>query len=457
MIFKNFKRFFGDKSFYKMVLFVTLPIIIQQILINVVNLADNVMVGQLSQADINGVYISSQILFVCNLCLFGSVAGSGIFFAQYFGSKDEKHLKFVFKFKIVAALIIASILFLVLTFFIEPIAYLFSDVESEINVCKIYISILRFSVFPFALSNVLATSFREVKKTLIPMFASFIALLLNVCLNYILIFGHIGFEALGIEGAAIATMIARLIELLFLIIMTYALKMNYINGLFSKGERLEKGLIPKLIKCSIPLFMNEFLWSFGQMVISIGLCSRGEDARSGLAIANTVNNLFYIGALSLGNAISIIIGNTLGAGEIEKAKVQARQLIMLAIFVAIGFGTALIGFSSLITKAYNVNDDVRQIAINTMIIFGSLMWLFAINCSCFFVIRAGGNTKIVLAFDAMFGWVIQVPLSLIFAFFTNVSFEMLFFIVQGSEIIKLVLGLVMVHKNTWARNLVGVK
>lgn len=456
MIFKNFKRFFGNKAFYKMVFVVTIPIIIQQVLINVVNLADNVMVGQLSQSDINGVYISSQVLFVCNLCMFGSVAGSGIFFAQYFGSNDEKHLKFVFKFKIIAALIIASILFIVLTFFIEPIAHLFTDVETEIQVCKNYIGILKYSVFPFALSNVLATSFREVKKTLIPMFGSALALGINVILNYILIFGHFGLPRLEIEGAAIATLIARFIELFFLIVMTYVLKMNYIKGLFKKGEKLEKGLIPKLIKCSIPLFMNEFLWSFGQMVISIGLCSRGEDARSGLAIANTVNNLFYIGALSLGNAISIIIGNTLGAGEIEKAKIQARQLIMLAVFVAIGFGTALIGFSSLITKAYNVSDDVRQIAINTMIIFGSMMWMFAINCSCFFVIRAGGNTKIVLAFDSLFTWFIQVPLSLIFAFFTNVSFETIFFIVQGSEIIKLTLGLIMVHRNTWARNLVGV-
>ena len=456
MIFKKFKRFFGSKAFYKMVFVVTIPIIIQQVLINVVNLADNVMVGQLSQSDINGVYISSQVLFVCNLCMFGSVAGSGIFFAQYFGSNDEKHLKFVFKFKIIAALIIASILFIVLTFFIEPIAHLFTDVETEIQVCKNYIGILKYSVFPFALSNVLATSFREVKKTLIPMFGSALALGINVILNYILIFGHFGLPRLEIEGAAIATLIARFIELFFLIVMTYVLKMNYIKGLFKKGEKLEKGLIPKLIKCSIPLFMNEFLWSFGQMVISIGLCSRGEDARSGLAIANTVNNLFYIGALSLGNAISIIIGNTLGAGEIEKAKIQARQLIMLAVFVAIGFGTALIGFSSLITKAYNVSDDVRQIAINTMIIFGSMMWMFAINCSCFFVIRAGGNTKIVLAFDSLFTWFIQVPLSLIFAFFTNVSFETIFFIVQGSEIIKLTLGLIMVHRNTWARNLVGV-
>ena len=456
MIFKKFKRFFGSKAFYKMVFDVTIPIIIQQVLINVVNLADNVMVGQLSQSDINGVYISSQVLFVCNLCMFGSVAGSGIFFAQYFGSNDEKHLKFVFKFKIIAALIIASILFIVLTFFIEPIAHLFTDVETEIQVCKNYIGILKYSVFPFALSNVLATSFREVKKTLIPMFGSALALGINVILNYILIFGHFGLPRLEIEGAAIATLIARFIELFFLIVMTYVLKMNYIKGLFKKGEKLEKGLIPKLIKCSIPLFMNEFLWSFGQMVISIGLCSRGEDARSGLAIANTVNNLFYIGALSLGNAISIIIGNTLGAGEIEKAKIQARQLIMLAVFVAIGFGTALIGFSSLITKAYNVSDDVRQIAINTMIIFGSMMWMFAINCSCFFVIRAGGNTKIVLAFDSLFTWFIQVPLSLIFAFFTNVSFETIFFIVLGSEIIKLTFGLIMVHRNTWARNLVGV-
>ena len=453
---KKFKRFFGDKAFYKMVFIITLPIIIQQVLINVVNLADNVMVGQLTQADINGVYISSQVLFVCNLCLFGSVAGSGIFFAQYFGSKDEAHLKFVFKFKIVASLIIATILFIVLSFFIEPIAHLFTDVESEIEVCKKYIGILKYSVYPFALSNVLATSFREVKKTLIPMFASAFALLINVALNYVLIFGHLGLPRLEVEGAAYATMIARLLELIFLIIMTYVLKMNYVKGLFSRGEKLEKGLTLRLIKCSIPLFMNEFLWSFGQMVISIGLCSRGEDARSGLAIANTVNNLFYIGALSLGNAIAIIIGNTLGAGEIEDAKIKARQLIMLAIFVAIGFGLSLILFSSLITKAYNVNDNVRQIAINTMIIFGSMMWMFAINCSCFFVIRAGGNTKIVLAFDSLFTWFIQVPLSLIFAFYTNVSFEMLFFIVQGSEIIKLTLGLTMVHKNTWARNLVGV-
>lgn len=452
---KNLKKYIGNKAFYKIVFFVTLPLVLQQVLINIVNLADNVMVGQLTQIEMNGVYIASQIFFVCMLGLFGSIEGSSIFFAQYFGGNDEKHMRFVFKFKCVASLLIAVILFLVLTFFLEPLAGLFSDVKTEIEVCKQYMDILKFTLFPFALSNVLSSSFREVKKTSIPMWASALALVFNISLNYILIFGNFGFKELRVEGAAIATLIARLFEFAFLLFMTYLLKMNYIKKLFT-SEKLEKGLTKRLIRCSIPLFLNELLWSTGQMVISIALCTRGGNARNALSIATTVNNLFYIGALSLGNAIAIIVGNTLGSGDIEKAKIEARQLIVLAIMVAIVFGLALICFAPLITMAYNVSNEVRTFAINAMKIYGSLMWLFAINCSCFFVIRAGGNTKIVLAFDSMFGWIIQVPAALLFAFFTNVSFEMLFFIVYIVEIIKLVIGLTMVHKNKWAKNIVSV-
>jgi len=449
------KRFFGNKAFYKSIFLITLPLVLQQILINVVNLADNVMVGQLRQEEMNGVYIASQIMFVCTLGLFGSIEGSSIFFAQYFGGKDEAHMRFVFKFKCVAALIIAFLFFFVLTIFIEPLAGLFTDLESEINVCKEYIGILKYSLFFFALSNVLASSFREVKRTSIPMWSSALALLVNISLNYVLIFGHFGFNELRVEGAAIATLIARIFEFAFLLIITLVLRMNYLNNLF-RGEYLEKGLTTRLIKCSIPLFLNELLWSTGQMIISIALCSRGKDARNALSIATTINNLFYIGALSLGNAIAIVIGNTLGAGEIEKAKVESRQLIMLCFIIGIVFGVALIIFAPLITYAYNVSEEVRLLAINAMRIYGALMWLFAINVSCFFVIRAGGNTKIVLAFDSLFGWLVQVPFALIFAFLTDVSFEWLFFIVYVVELIKLVSGLFIVHRNKWAKNIVAV-
>ncbi len=449
---KKIKKYIGNKAFYKMVFFVTLPLVLQQVLINVVNLADNVMVGQLTQNEMNGVYISSQIFFVCTLGLFGAIEGSSIFFAQYFGGNDEKHMRFAFKFKCIASIIIAVILFAILTFFLEPLAGLFSDAELEIEVCKQYINILKFTLFPLALSNVLSSSFREVKKTSIPMWASALALIFNISLNYALIFGNFGCKELRVEGAAIATLIARLFEFAFLLFTTYFLRMSYIKKLFSK-EEVESGIIKRFIRCSIPLFFNELLWSTGQMIISVALCTRGGNARNALSIATTVNNLFYIGALSLGNAIAIIVGNTLGSGNIEKAKIEARQLIALAIMVAIFFGLALIGVAPLITMAYNVTKEVRVLAINAMRIYGSLMWIFAINCSCFYVIRAGGNTKIVLAFDSVFGWVIQVPVALLFAFLTNASFEILFFIIYFVEIIKLITGLTMVHKNKWAKNI----
>lgn len=445
------KKLFGDKSFYKLVLKITLPIMAQQVLINVVGLVDNLMVGTLNQDIISGVYIATQILFVMNLTLFGGLEGASIFFAQFFGSKDDKRLKQCFNFKLYSEAILGFISFFVIFFLGESIAKLFVD-NNRAFIAGRYLKIYSTCLIPFILTNVYGTCFRESNKSIVPMIGSIIAIIVNIGLNYLLIFEHNGHFGFKEQGAALATVIARFIECLFILIYAYIKKPSFTHSLF-KDYQIEKKLLKQIFIRSIPLVINEFLWSMGQIMLVFAYSKVSDDAAACLSISQTLFNVFYIATIALGNGIAVIMGNTLGENKLHYAKQQIIYFLTLAVILAIFMGGLLAIIGPYVAKLYEVNESVRQTAIHIIYFNAILMIIFSLNCTIFYCIRSGGFTAVVLIFDSLFSWLVQVPLALLLAYKSSLSLPLQFFIVNIAELIKLLVGVLLIKSGIWVKNL----
>lgn len=442
-----FKKLFGTKEFYLNIFKITLPIMLQQMLITIVGLADNVMVGQLGEDIISGVYIATKILFIVNLSVFGIVEGASIYMSQFYGAEDKEHLKQCFNFKLYVEVLLSIIAAIILVFFGKNIALLFVN-ECRAEIAASYLRIYSICLPFFMVGYGIASSLRETQKSFIPMFSSVIGIVVNVSLNFLFIFGL----DLKSDGAAIASVIARVCEMLFLAIYVIIKKPIFYNNIF-KNPKIDKLLIKPLIIKSIPLFINEFFWAAGQTILVFAYSKTGEDASSALSISQALIDLFFIAALALGSGIAISMGSTLGKGDKEEAKKHVWYFDTLTIIISLVMSTLLLVVSPFFVHFYNVSDNVRDIAVRICQIGAIFLPILSLNNSNFFIIRSGGKTGLVFAFDFGFVYLIQVPISLLLAFFTNISLEWLYFFVTGAEIIKIIIGFIMIKSGVWLRNL----
>ncbi len=456
------KKFIGDKAFYKKMLVITLPILVQNVITNFVSLIDNIMVGQIGTEQMSGVAIVNQLLFVFNLCIFGGISGAGIFTAQYHGKGDHKGVRDTFRAKIIIVSVISVIFILGLIFFDEQLISLFlHEGEDNLNLAatleygKKYLGIMLFQIPLFAFSQAYAGTLRETGSTVLPMTAGLVAVVVNVSLNWVLIFGNLGAPKLGIEGAAIATVIARCVETLIITIATHvnSEKHKFIKGLY-RSMRISKVLIKDIAVKGFPLMLNEILWSLGTTMLVQCYSVRGLEVISAQNISSTVSNLFFCSFFAFGSAISIIVGNLLGAGELQRAKDEDRKIIFTTVIVCIVVGGAMALLSPLIPQIYNTTDTVKHIATSMLFITSIMIPFHGFIHTCYFTLRCGGKTLITFFFDSVYVWVVCVPVAFILARFTDLTIIPLFAIVQSVDIIKCVIGLILVKKGVWVNNLV---
>ncbi|MBE6606991.1 MAG: MATE family efflux transporter [Ruminococcaceae bacterium] len=459
------KRFIGDKQFYKMVFAVALPIIIQNAITNFVNLLDNIMVGSLCTEAMTGVSIVNQLFFVFNLTVFGAVSAAGIFTAQYHGLKDYKGETYTFRFKFLILLIgcaVGIVLFLIygrelISFFISAEANVdTTDPAKTMEYATDYLRIMMFGLLPFAMSQVYSSTLRETGETVVPMFSSVVSVSINFILNYLLIFGKLGLPCLGVKGAAIATVVARFAELAILVLWTHLHSKRYpfIIGAL-RSPYIPGKLVAQITVRGLPLMLNEFLWAMGVTITNQCYSTRGLDALAAINIASTINNLFNIVFLSMGSVIAIIVGNQLGAGESEKALDTDRKLIVLSVMSAVGMGILLIGFAPIFPLFYNTTQNVRSLATYLIMIFAAIMPFHALAHASYFTLRSGGQVFITILFDSVFMWVVAIPVARVLADFTKIGIKLLFPICHGLEAVKAFLGLWLVNKKTWVKQLVS--
>ena len=456
------KKFFGNAQFYKKVALVVVPIIIQNLITQFVAVLDNLMVGQTGTEQMSAVSIVNQLIFVFNICVFGAVSGAGIFTAQYYGNGNMDGVRYSHRFKAIVCLLVAVLAVVLFAVLDEPLIYLFlqgegaiEDIASTVSYGKEYLFVMLFGLPPFALAWAYSDTLRSTKQTVVPMVASVTAVFVNLIFNYLLIFGHLGFPALGVVGAGIATVISRYVE--FFIVVLWAhfnpKKNPFIVGIY-KSLRIPKVFLKQMILKGIPLLINETLWVISITMLSQCFSTRGLTVVAAHSISNTIQNLASVFHISMGTAVGIIIGQMLGSGEdFEKIKDTDVKLITLSVMLGLFFGGIMAATSTLFPALYNTSEEVKQLASALICVGACYIPLNALAHSTYFTLRSGGKTLITFIFDSGFKAFITVPVTLILTYTTNLPIIPLFIICTSTEVFKCILGICFVKSGVWCKNL----
>ncbi len=456
-------RFFGDKAFYKLVLAVSVPMMIQMGITNFVNMLDNVMVGRLGTDPMSGVAIIGQFFFVFNITMFGGVSGASIFGAQFHGSGNPEGVRDTFRFRLLLCTALTVLFIGVLLLFGDQLISLYlheggetGDLEATRRFARDYLNIIFFTMPPFAISMVYSSVLKDTGETMVPMKAALSAVFINLTLNYLLIFGKFGFPMLGVKGAAIATAIARFVECAFLVNYTHKHVENcpFIIGAYD-SLRVPKKLTLDITKRGLPLLLNEILWACGIAILTQCYSTRGLSVVAANNISSTITNVFNVVFLSMGNSIAIIVGNKLGAGKMEEAKLADTRLIVFNILVTTGVAAIMAATSSLIPEIYETTAEVKLLARDLLCISALFMPTHAYMHCAYFTLRSGGKTIITFLFDSGYMWLVSIPFAYCLSHFTNLPIRPLFLFVTAIEVPKCFVGAYFLKKGTWLNNLVA--
>ncbi len=457
-----FKKYIGDRAFYRRILTIVIPIIIQNGITNFVSMLDNIMVGQVGTLPMSGVSIVNQLLFVFNLCIFGATAGAGIFTAQFQGSGDDDGIRHTFRFKIIICGILGITGVALLAGFSEPLIRLFltgsgdpADAAAILSFGRRYLRVMLLGLIPFSICNAYAGTLKETGETFIPMLGGIMATLVNLVLNYVLIFGHFGAPELGVEGAAIATVISRFVELGIVAGWTHLHRQKnpFIVGAY-RSMRIPAGLLRNIIVKGMPLLFNELLWSSGMTFMNQSYSTCGLDVVPALNISTTLFNLTSVVFMSMGVADGILMGQMLGSSAPrEQVRDASRKLLFVSVSSGVLFGLVSVVLSGLFPHIYNTTNQVRTLASQLILITSLFMPFDAYTNATYFMLRSGGQTYITFLFDSGFVWVCMVPLGFVLSRFVHLSILPLFFACQATNILKALLGSVFLKKGKWIQNL----
>lgn len=456
------KKYVGDRAFYRMAMAVTLPIMLQNFVTNMVSMLDNLMVGALGTEQMSGVSVVNQLMFVYNLAVFGAFGGVGIFTAQYHGKGDEKGVRYTLRYKLFVALILFALALAVFLAAGESLIGLYlhdtdqtGDVVATLGYAKRYLAIILAGLLPYALSQVFSSTLRETGQTVAPMVTGVIAVVTNCVFNYLLIFGKLGLPAMGVEGAAVATVLSRYVELAA--ILGYVLlrreRFTYLKGLL-RGLSIPLELVGRFTFKGMPLLINELAWAGGTSLLGLGFSLHGLSVVAGHSISSTVTNLFSIAFLSLGVSIGIIVGKELGAGRFERAVDWDRKLIFFSVTISVGVAAVLFSVGHLIPELYNTGETAKAYATYFIRVNALLMPVCAFANAAYFTLRSGGRAFVTFFFDGAFMMVISVP-AVFLLYLSGLSIWFIFPMVMSLDIIKDVLGAVLLKKGMWVQNIVG--
>ncbi|MBR4308966.1 MAG: MATE family efflux transporter [Oscillospiraceae bacterium] len=445
-----------------MALSVALPIMIQNGITQIVGLLDNIMVGSVDTVQMTGVAISNQIMFVFFLAIFGAVSGAGIYGAQFYGQGDQEGVRNAFRYKL---LICGALLFLGCGIFLgfgEELIRLYlkgegdiENIEASLFYAKEYLYIIMIGLPPYVLAQCYAGTLRECGKTVLPMVAGIVSVFVNLIFNGILIFGLLGFPAMGAAGAAVATVISRFVEAGIVVIYTHRHREEhpFFTGVY-RTLRMPKKLFGQITGKTMPLLLNETMWAGGVAMLAQRYSLMHYNVVPAYNIADTVSRVFNVAFLAMGTAIGIIVGQLLGANRLEEAKDTDRKLITFSVLMCFGIGGIMAIFAPLIPNVYDTTETVRELAKDFLLIFALVMPINSLANACYFTMRSGGKTFITFLFDSVYVWVVLIPMAVLLQEFTALTIVPLFFICQFADIGKGIIGLILLRRGVWIQNIV---
>ncbi|MBE5814192.1 MAG: MATE family efflux transporter [Clostridiales bacterium] len=459
---EKLSRYFGDKTFYRTLMVIAVPMILQNGLTNLVSLLDNIMVGAVGTEQMSGVSIVNQLLFVFNLCIFGGLSGAGIYTAQFYGKNDQKGVQYTFRFKLMLAVVLLVAGVAVFVCFGDQLISLYlheggdtGDIAATARYGADYLRVMLWGLLPFAVQQAYASNLRETGETVLPMKAGIVAIFVNLVLNYVFIFGHFGAPAMGAAGAALATVIARYVECAIVIVWTHTHKekVPFIVGAY-KSPYVPKELVGSIFRKGMPLLVNEFLWSAGMAMLTQAYSTRGLAVVAALNICTTIANLFNVVWLAMGTTISIIVGQHLGAGDFEKAEQSCWRILTFSVLSAVGMGVLMAACSSLFPALYNTTQEVRSIATGLLLMVAASGPLHAFCHASYFTLRSGGKTWITFLFDSVYLWIISIPVANLLSKGTAWHIILVYGICQFIDIIKCIIGYILLKRKVWINRIV---
>ena len=445
----------------KRALLLAVPIMIQNGITNAVGLVDHIMVGSLGTEAMTAVSIVGQLLFVFALALFGGISGPGIYVAQFYGQGNTEGVRSATRMKAwicilitvggIAALLLGEDAFIRLYLHGES-----AEIDAALTLAhaKDYLHIMLAGLPALAVTQIYSGTLREAGDSVKPMAAGIVSVTADIALNYLLIFGNLGFPRLGVEGAAIATVVARYLEMSVLVIWVRLRsdKHPFIKGLW-RTLKIPRAMLGRMIVKTIPIFCNEFLWAAALAVLTQCYSTRGLEVVAGLNISNVLCNLLNVAFVALGYSVGILAGQALGAGEFDRAKKNVFTLTWFSGAVCAGLSVILIGLSGVFPSIYDTTDNVRSLATHFIIVTALFFPVQGILNALYFSLRSGGKTLITFVFDSVFSWTVTLPLALILCFLTDLHVLAVYTIVQSADLIKIAVGTVMIKKGVWIKNL----
>lgn len=444
-----------NKRFYKLLVSLCIPIIIQNLISTSVNIIDTVMISSLGEASVASIGVANQYFFLFNMTLSGLTGGAGLFISQFFGKNDANNIKKVTGLNVLLGIILGLLFFIPAFIFPKFIIHFFSYDPEVVKLCIQYFSIIAFCYPLIAVSTVFSMGSRSVRNPKLGMICSAVALISNIILNYGLIFGNLGLPALGVRGAAIATVIARFIEFSLLIGYVYIVKKDYVLKFnIANLKSIDKQFINTFFEKSTPILLNDSGWAIGTVLYSVAYAKAGTSAIAASQIATSTGNFFIMTAVCVAIGASIMLGNELGADNKEVAIDYAKKFSKIVFIVGTLFGLILILNIPVLLKMFSVSDSLAPDIIKIFVIMGLLMGLKSFNTLLIIgILRSGGDTKYSLFLELGCMWLVSLPLTFIFAI-KGAPIYILVLLTYSEEIVKFIFGVPRALSKKWVANIV---
>lgn len=444
--------FVRERRFYKRFFWLTLIIGLQNIITLGVNLSDNVMLGGYSESALSGVALANQIQFLLQMLVMGVGEGVVIMASRYWGANNIGAIKKVSSIGMRLAIVLSVVLWAIVFFFPHATLSIFTNGESVISEGVKYLQIICFSYVFFAITSILLASLRSVETVKIGFIVSLSTLIINVALNYVLIYGHFGFPELGVQGSAIATLIARTIETF--IVCVYIKK--YDRKILLKLKdffHIDLGLLKQYIKVGSPILLSNTIWGLAMGAQTAILGHMGEAVIAANSIATTIFQLVTVAIYASASATAVLIGKTIGEGYTDKIKAYAKTLQILYVLLGLCTGAILFILKDYVLGFYTISIEAKELALQFMTVLsitvvGSAYQMPALTG----IVRSGGDTKFVLYNDLIFMWLIVLPFSFLSAFVFNLSPLVTFIFLKSDQILKCFVAIVKVNRFKWIRS-----
>jgi len=463
----RFKIMLKDKKFLLKTLAITGPIALQNLLNNVLNLVDTLMVGQKGETTLAAVGLANKVFFVFTLLLFGICSGSGVLASQYWGKRELLNIHRVLRMALLIG-VGGSFLFVIPgIFFPEFVMRIFTPQEGTIAIGAVYLGVIAISYPLTAVSMVYAAILRSMNYVKLPVIVTTIAICINVVLNYVLIFGKLGFPEMGVAGAALATVIARIVECSLLLVVIYKHKAgdggvgDFIHTKYDKMKEngvpfLNKTFASKFFITASPVIANEFMWGLGVTMYSLVYGRMGDSATAAVTITSTVEQVALVFFFGICAAAAVILGNELGADHFEKAEEYAKNFIMLQFCLSLVGAVLTFLMINPIILLFGVSNLVAGYIRNCLTIVAVVMPIRMLNTLFIVAIfRSGGDTKAALFLDVTGVWLIGIPMAVLGGLVFKFPVYVVYAMILVEEYYKLILGYFRYRQKKWIKNIIS--